>query len=231
MDLSAIVEGFCYRTDRGLDAPRTAGWVSYTSRHNGSHPNTEQSLRWPVPGMRTAQHSQSQSRSDKCRIFTRTGGEVGRIQLQSSSSCHETTACAKGVTETMENCESALQVSSPYRTRIFHYLALLYGSDSSDSLGKAFSHLEEGQKVEVVKCLALSKISSNRHPACEICFHQFQKRSDLSRHLCSHFNVRPYACSICGKRFVQKGSANAHVKTHIRQKSQQAMRNALDRRR
>lgn len=221
MNLSAIVEGFCYRNERRLERPKTAGRFPSPGEKYGFSLNTEPSLHCPAYEVIEAQNGQRYSGKDQ--IITHTEGKVSTTQWQSSSSCHETIACARGTTETMENCESTLTMSGPYRTRIFYYLAQLYGSE------KTFSHLEESQKVELVKCLALSKISSNRHPLCEICFHRFQKRSDLSRNLCSHFNVRPYTCSICGRRFVQKGSANVHMKTHAHQIFRQKIRNAIGR--
>lgn len=76
---------------------------------------------------------------------------------------------------------------------------------------------DEYYKIELVKRLVTAKISCGNQFACQLCTRKFRRKSDLSRHLYAHLNIRPHACQICGKRFVQKGAAKIHMKTHNNQ--------------
>ena len=80
----------------------------------------------------------------------------------------------------------------------------------------ALSSLAFNEKLHLKEQLLISRIAVDGHYRCELCERKFRKKTDLSRHLCIHLDIRPHVCPSCSRGFVQKGSLNVHVKTHMR---------------
>lgn len=75
-------------------------------------------------------------------------------------------------------------------------------------------YLSTNEKKELYEILLNLRIAKGNTYCCEVCERRFRRKSDLSRHLCMHFNIRPHVCNICSKSFVQKGSLNTHTLRH-----------------
>lgn len=69
-------------------------------------------------------------------------------------------------------------------------------------------------KLKLLKKLQLSNITRGNTYGCVICMKRFRRKSDLSRHLCVHLDIRPFSCPMCSKHFVQKGALNVHRRVH-----------------
>lgn len=80
----------------------------------------------------------------------------------------------------------------------------------------SFASLAYNEKLSLKEQLLISRVGFNGLYHCEICQKKFRYKTDLSRHLCIHLDIRPYACPIRSRRFIQKKSLNVHVKTHTR---------------
>lgn len=80
----------------------------------------------------------------------------------------------------------------------------------------ALSSLALNEKLHLKEQLLISRIAVDGLYRCELCERKFRKKTDLSRHLCIHLDIRPHVCPSCSRGFVQKGSLNVHVKTHMR---------------
>ncbi|KAI9137046.1 hypothetical protein BKA69DRAFT_1016896, partial [Paraphysoderma sedebokerense] len=48
---------------------------------------------------------------------------------------------------------------------------------------------------------------------CEVCDKVFHKRYNLTSHMVSHSNLRPFKCVPCGRLFARKHDCVRHVKT------------------
>ena len=46
---------------------------------------------------------------------------------------------------------------------------------------------------------------------CDVCFHSFKHRADLTKHMLIHTQELPHACNICSKRFRQQGHLISHM--------------------
>lgn len=69
-------------------------------------------------------------------------------------------------------------------------------------------------KLEFLERLQLSRLTKGNTYGCAICWKKFRRKSDLTRHLCIHLDIRPYRCNTCSRNFVQKGSLKIHMQTH-----------------
>lgn len=77
------------------------------------------------------------------------------------------------------------------------------------------SYLDHDEKLEALKSLCMLRIGKGNVFCCELCQRKFHRKSDLSRHLCIHFNIRPHICGVCNRSFIQKGALTTHIRSHF----------------
>lgn len=60
------------------------------------------------------------------------------------------------------------------------------------------------------------------HPSdatlCHICNKTFSSRTNLTRHILTHSDAKPFQCSVCQSAFTQKGSLKQHMLRHTGEK-------------
>jgi hypothetical protein len=55
---------------------------------------------------------------------------------------------------------------------------------------------------------------TNQELTCEYCSKVFTKKYNLTSHLKTHSNDRPYKCGVCGHSFARESDYNRHMSTH-----------------
>ena len=74
--------------------------------------------------------------------------------------------------------------------------------------------VEEGEEEITVREGAKRKIGHE----CDVCVKVFRYPSQLTRHMRTHTNEKPYECDVCWKCFSESGNLTKHMRIHTGEK-------------